>query len=215
MAYHSNILSSNTNFSSSSNSDLVNRTANTGVSCDPYIHHSSASRSCPIPYTYTHGGSHYSQLEHGGSRSASNSEADYERAYFKRKSSIHPMSLDARTSDEYYCTRSSNRRSITSDQYMPNPISGPHSRYHSSISLLPGYMNNGNSTIGEGSGSHRNVRSRHGQAFRLENKVVGPQASSSLSHHFHQSSSISGHVIMSSDSSRRFPSSGSLYSISK
>ena len=48
--------------------------------------------------------------------SASNSEENYERAYFKRKSSVHPMALDVRNSDEYYCARSSNGRLIISDR---------------------------------------------------------------------------------------------------
>lgn len=206
MAYHSP--SSNTNFSLSSN--LVNyRTVNPGVSCDPYIHHSSVSRSCLIPHIYTHGGSYYNQHEIRGSTSASNSGTEYERAYFKRKSSAHPMALDVRNSDEYYIARSSNGLPISSDQYMPNTILGLHSLPHSSISMLPGYISNSSSTIiCEGSESHRNVRSRHGHALHMENNLVDPDASRSPSHHFYQTTRTSGHAALPLDSGRRFPSSG-------
>ncbi|XP_020684983.1 probable E3 ubiquitin-protein ligase HIP1 isoform X1 [Dendrobium catenatum] len=207
MAYHT--LNSNTNFSSSSNSDLVNyRAANTGLSCDPHIHHSSVNRSCIIPHINTNGGSYDNQLEIRVSTNASNSEADYERAYFKRKSFSHPMALDGRNSDEYYSARSSNGVSISSDQYMPNPILGPHSLPHNSICLPPGYTSNRPLTIDEGSGCHRNVRSRHGLSLHMENNLIGPHASSSLSHHFHQTTSTSGDAAMPLDYGRRFLSSG-------
>ncbi|XP_020599346.1 uncharacterized protein LOC110038783 [Phalaenopsis equestris] len=178
--------------------------ANTGVSCDPYMHHFPVGRP-PIPRIYTHG-AYYGQLEIGGSSSISNSETDYERAYFKRKSFAHPVVLDARNSNEHHSARSSDGVSITSDQYIPNPILEPHN--HSSISMLSKYTSNSPSTIGEGLGSNRNVRSRHGQAFHLQNNLVSPHPSSNLSRHFPQNTSILGHAAMSSDSGRRFSSSG-------
>lgn len=208
IANHNTIPSSNINLSSSSSSDLVNYgTHNLGVSSDPYLH-CSVRRSSLIPQTYLHRGSYYNQHNTRGSTSAGNSEADFERLYFKRKSSAYPVALDIMNSDEYYNVRNLNRLPISSDQYTSNPNLGPHSWSHRSTSMLPGYPRNCPSTIGEISGSHRNVRSRNGHALQLENNSVSLLPSSSLPHHFNQTPSTSGHSAMPFNSRRRFPSPG-------
>ncbi|KAK8925925.1 hypothetical protein KSP39_PZI018504 [Platanthera zijinensis] len=208
MAYHSNMPTSTINFASSSYSDLMNfGTSNLGLSCNAYLNYSSVRRSNLIPENYPYNGSYYNQHDNRGSTSTENT-GNYQRLYFKRKSSGHSMALDVPNSNDYYNLRNSNGLSIPSDQNISNPNLGSHSWSHSSTNMLPGYPSNCPTTIGEISGFHRNVRSRHVHALQLENNLVGLHASGRLPPHFRPIASSSDNLAMSFMSHSRFPSQG-------
>ncbi|PKA63303.1 E3 ubiquitin ligase BIG BROTHER [Apostasia shenzhenica] len=206
MAYHNTLPSSSTYFSSTLNSDFQNyRIVSLESARDSYLHHPYVRRSCILQPIHIHGESCYDPRTIQCSISANNSQADYERLHFKRKSSAHPMALDTMNTNGCFGARSSN--SIPLNQYQPNSITGPpHLWPHNSVSMVPGCLSTRPLQIGEGSGSQRNVRGRYGHANYLDDNFTGSQALGNLPQHMHQAENILNHGAMSFSSCQRFPS---------
>lgn len=161
-----------------------NRRANPGALHDPFLHPASASSSNQMPANYIHGGpSCYDGC-------ATNSHMDCERSPFKRKNPSMPVAFDRGDGNCYHIAGSFSSLNISFVNSQVNPMSGPQYWACDPNSMPPSYGNNSLLTVGEG--TQRNVRSRQTLALHPGNNQNGAHPPSSIPHHLHPTSNISG-----------------------